>query len=69
VTPWAALAVAFAFLPAAIAVGVHLRMRREDRRLAEALEAEREETRRRYASEDDITERRQSFSAWPWRHR
>jgi hypothetical protein len=44
VTPWAALAVAFAFLPAAIAVGVHLRMRREDRRLEAAREAERAES-------------------------
>ena len=68
-SPWAALDVAFAFVPAAIAVGVHLRMRREDRRLEKAREAERAEWRVKVIAEGIEKARRQSFSAWPFEHK
>lgn len=58
--------VALSFVPGALAVAWHVRARRAARRFQAALEAEREETRRRYAAEDDIMERRQSFSGYPF---
>jgi len=62
-----ALVMLFAIGPAAVAVVLSVQARRERRRYLAALEAEREETRRAYSLGEDITERRQSFSAWPWR--
>ena len=61
--------VLFAVVPALIAITLDVRSRRAAARFRAALAAEREETRRRYMDEEDVTERRQSFSAWPWEHR
>ncbi len=56
--------------PVIIATVFGVRYRRDaDRRLQLALEEERAETRLRYMGEEEVTERRQSFSAWPWGHR
>ena len=64
-------------IPAAIFLTVALvplfviavRERRERARFQAALDEERKETAIRYAGDDEITERRQSYSAWPWEHR
>lgn len=59
----------FAVVPAIVAAVYGVRARRDMRRLRAELDAERNETLIRYAADDEITERRASFSAWPWRLR
>lgn len=61
--------VLFAIIPAIVAVVLDVRSRRDAARFRAVLDAEREETRRKYMDEEDVTERRQSYSAWPWEHR
>jgi hypothetical protein len=64
-----AIVMLFAIGPAVIAVVLSVKARRQRRQYLAALEEEREETRRAYSLGEETTERRQSFSAWPWRHR
>lgn len=61
--------VLLAVVPAVIAAVYGVRARRDMRRLRAELDAERNETLIRYAADDEVTERRASFSAWPWRLR
>lgn len=58
--------VALSFLPGLAVVAWHLRERAKLRRLEIALAEERRETAIRYAGDDEITERRHSFSGWPF---
>lgn len=58
--------VLLAVVPAVIAAVYGVRARRDMRRLRAELDAERNETLIRYAADDEVTERRQSFSGWPF---
>lgn len=61
--------VLFAIIPAIVAIVLDVRSRRDAARFRAVLDEERRETAIRYAGDDEITARRQSFSAWPWAHR
>ncbi|MBA2683255.1 MAG: hypothetical protein H0U66_02015 [Gemmatimonadaceae bacterium] len=61
--------VAASFVPGLAVLAWHLRERAKLRRFEAACNEEREETLIRYAGDDEITERRQSFSGFPFQKR
>ena len=61
--------VLFAIVPAIVAIVLDVRSRRDAARFRAVLDEERRETAIRYAGDDEITERRQSFSGWPFPNR
>lgn len=60
------LVLALAIVPAVIAIALDVRSRRQMAKLRAELDAEAAETQLRYDAEEEVTQRRYSYSGWPF---